>query len=369
MCDLAVCQQRAQGGSATSVGMSETSDTLDRFEATYRVRYANQARVTRDPDELERIVTELDAIASGGSPEASRAATLRDSYRREVEQIRAARAVPYAVPAARLRVWADLSRSRYMRSFAGRDRRTRDLGMLLEIVADLDRLGAAMRKLHESAGGQQLDRSAQLVEEQVRLYRNEIDAIRAARRTGTMPEQGSRLANLANEQFALYMRMFANKPRVSRHPSTLERIVASLEEIAREMRTLKGAGFADSNNERNIEIVEQRIRGYADELGAVQRSRAESTVPQRAGALGAAANEVFTRYRETFGGKARTEADPEALNALFEDMWPIAREMDEIDARHDDDGNARNLQLVMDSLLLYVREYDQIVAAKKPDQG
>jgi hypothetical protein len=47
-------------------------------------------------------------------------------------------------------------------------------------------------------------------------------------------------------------------------------------------------------------------------------------------------------------------------------MWPIAREMDEIDAKYDDDTNARNLQLVMDTLVLYAREYDAILAAKQP---
>lgn len=347
--------------------MPDLSETLDRLEATYRVRYANQPRVTRDPDELVRIVAELAAIAAGpGGAEATRAEALRATYQQEIEQIRAARAVPYAVPAARLRLWADLARSRYSRSFAGRDRRTRDLGLLLEITGDLDRISAGMARLHESAPAQDLGASAQAVRDQVSLYRAEIEQIRASRRTGTPGEQGTRFANLANDQFALYTRLFANRPRISRHPSTLERMIGSLEEILRGMRALKGSGFADSNNDRNIGIVEDRIRQYSDELGALGRARAESTVSQRSGALGSAANAVFEAYRAGFGGKARSEADPELLNTLFEEMWPVAREMDEIDANEDDDTNSRNLQLVLDSLVLYAREYDRILEARKP---
>jgi hypothetical protein len=345
--------------------MSEIPAALDRIEATYRVRYANQARVTRDPEELERMVAELAQLSAGSSPEAGRAATLRDTYQRELEQIRAARAVPYAVPAARLRAWTDLTRGRYLRSFAGRDRRTRDLGLLLDIVGDLERLQSGMRRLHESGPGLGLDRTAQALDEQVRIYRAEVEQIRASRRTGTQPEQGSRLANLANDQFALYVRMFANKPRVSRNAATLERIVGALQEIGREMQALRSAGFAEPNNDKNIAIVSDRVRAYGEELGAVRKARAEATVTQRAGALGAAANEVFENYRKNFTGKPRAEADPDLLTAIFEDLWPVVREMDEIDATEDDDGNVRNLQLVMDALSLYEREYQAIVAAKQ----
>jgi hypothetical protein len=159
--------------------------------------------------------------------------------------------------------------------------------------------------------------------------------------------------------------MFAQQRRISRHPGALDRIVGALDEIRQEMHALSAAGFTEANHTKNVEIVEDRLQVYRTEQAAVRQARADATVAQRAGALGASANEVFQQYREVFGGKPRAEADPDRLNEIFEQMWPIAREMDEIDATYDDEGNAGNLQLVLDSLVLYSREVDQIIAAKK----
>jgi hypothetical protein len=344
---------------------SNVPEELDRLDARYRTRFAGQPRVTRDPEELEDMIAQLDRLGiAPGSPSAERAATLRDHWSSEIEAIKAAQAIPYALPVARLRTWSDLSISRYARGFAGQDRRTRDLGLLLEIQGDLEGVRNALTELAPSAPGQGLEQTLRAIDQQLQVHRTEVEAIRTARRTGAAAEQGSRLAQLANDQFEAYEWHFAGKSRLSRHPATLQRILASLDEIRRGMQSLSLSGFQDPNNTRNQGIVDQRIRSFTNELDQIRRIRASTPVPERATALGQAANDVFARYREGFAGKPRKDADLDLLNRLFELLWPIAREMDEIDAEHDIDNNSGNLRLVVDNLVMYAREYDAIRQAQ-----
>jgi hypothetical protein len=340
-----------------------TSQELDLLDGRYRARFAGQPRVTRDADELEEMLARLNALPVDAEL-ADRAKSLREQWTEELVAIRAMQAVPYALPAARLRGWADLTMSRYARCFAGQDRRTRDLGLLIEIHADLQGIRRSMADLSQSAPAQQLESSIVAVDRQLATYANEIEAIRGARRTGQPHEQGTRYAQLANEQFELYEFHFAGKPRASRHLPVLDRILGSLEEIRRGMQSLAVSGYNDANNTRNQGVVDQRLQSFGAERKEIEKVKAATPVAERATALGAAANDVFAAYRNDFAGKSRTSVDEQRLNRLFELLWPIARQMDEIDAEHDIDNNTSNLRIVVDNLTMYGREFDAIRAAK-----
>lgn len=342
-----------------------TTADVDRLEDRYRIRFAGHPRVSRDPEELERIVADLQRLVPTADPALrDRITALSDRYTEEVAAIQAAINVPFAVPAARLRMWADLTMSRYARRFAGHDRRTRDVVLVEELSTDLTAVRTHMATMHESAPEQRLDQALVNVDSALATYRTEIEAIRTVRRTGTLADQGSRFAGLANQQFDAYTIGFAKQSRVSRHPETLERIISALEEIRRGMLSLKIAGFADATNDNNMGIVDQRLKQYRTELIAIRKVQAETPIADRVGALGNAANEVFAMYREQFSGKSRQQVDPGRLDELFERLWPVAREMDRLDSTHDDDSNARNLGLVTDNLLLYAREFAEIRKVK-----
>lgn len=346
--------------------MTSTSTAVDRLEDRYRIRFAGHPRVSRDPEELEKIISDLDQLRSDAdTEEKARIENLSDLYKKEIAAIQAAINIPFAVPAARFRMWADLTMSRYGRKFAGQDRRTRDVALLDELIADLQGIRNEMARVHAIAPQQRLDEGMAVVDRALGTYRTEAEAIRTHRRTGTLAEQGSRFANLANAQFETYLIGFAKQTRLSRHPETLDRIIAALDEIRRGMQSLKIAGWADRSNDSNIAIVEDRIRQYREENATIRSVQAEATLEQRVGSLGQAANEVFAMYREQFSGKSRAEADPAKVDELFERLWPTAREMDALDSEHDDDTNGRNLRLVTDNLLLYGREYEAIRKAKK----
>src|SRR5688572_28332162 len=101
---------------------------LDRLQSRYRIRFAGHPRVTRDPEELEEMIYELDALAAQAPPALTeRIASERELFDRELAAIRTAVAIPFAVPAARLRLWTDLAFQRYARTFAGHDRRSVDV--------------------------------------------------------------------------------------------------------------------------------------------------------------------------------------------------------------------------------------------------
>jgi hypothetical protein len=343
-----------------------TSQVLDRVQARYRVRFSGQARVSRDPDELAQMLAELDAIAESARAEGlgERWEQDRALYAKEKEAVEAARAIPGAIGAHRLRVWADLAMSRYKHGFAGQDRRTRDVSRLDDIRAFLRDVRQQLHTMHQAAPQLQLDGAIRPVEQALELYAKEAERIRVARTNGPHAEQGTRLANLANDQFEHYRQGFAGQSRISRHPPRLERIIAALEEIAGGMNRLRRAGFVDTSNDRNLSLVTERITSYRAELKALREAHDAASVEDRVNALGAAANQVFGWYREEFAGRDRATRDVAKLDVLFELLWPIALEMDEIDREDGNETNERNLGIVLDNLLLYTREFDAIRAAK-----
>lgn len=351
--------------------MDDTQAALNRIEERYRTRFAGHPRGSRDPDDLEALVTELDTLAGQPADDATKAriSTAHAAYTKELAAIRDALAVPFAAAATRLRTWSDLSMSRYQRSFAGQDRRTRDVALLEEITDDLSAIGTAMTAVHAEAPVHRLGDMLANIERVLPLYRTEIDNIRAARKTGSLPEQGSRLADLANAQFARYTMLFAKQSRLSRHPRTLERILAGLEDIRRAMQSLKLSGFINANNDQNIVLVDERLRAFRKELTAIRETQNKQSLSERVSSLATAANELFSSYRDHFSGKPREQAEPSLLNQLFERLWPIAREMDLLDdtvalSDKDEETNARNLRIVTDNLTLYAREYDAIRTAR-----
>lgn len=343
------------------------AERLDRVEARYRARFGGHPRVSRDPEVLVEMLATLDGIEADATPEdglAERIATARDLYAREREAIVQARSVPGAIQAYRLRLWAELATARYRMSFAGKPRDTRDVLLLDDIRSFLGRIRQETDQLAEAAPHLQVAQSRAAIDRTITLCRDEAGNVRSSRAQGTLAEQGTRLAQLANEQFALYQRDFAGQSRLSRHPPRLERIVRALEELGAGMARLQREGFDSAQNNGNLGIVTERAQAYRQELQAMAQARTEATVEDRVNALGGAANRIFGAYREEFAGKSRSSVSQDRLVELFEALFPIALEMDAIDKEDGNELNEQNLTLVLDQLVMYVREWDAIAEAK-----
>lgn len=340
----------------------------------YQVQFAGHPRITRDPTLLDRMATDVGrAIEALGALPASpdRDALLNDArsrldlYRNEAVAVRDAQAGGQdALEAHYLGEWSRFVFHRYRRHFAGQSRATRDLGVLAEMIADLRRIKAEAEALKKRRGDPGLDDTIERVDRNLQLYLDERGEIVSSRGEGTLEQQADVLAAVANDQFALYARHFAGKSRLSRRPALLQRIIDNLDVIKDRMIVVRDGGLGDGSHTKNIEIVESRATFYRGELDAIRKVRREASMPDLVGALGTAANELFAEYQEHFAGKDRRTRDVARLTQLCDALEEIGRQMDEIDRARPDETNAANLHIVLDTLRLYVREYDAVREAQ-----
>ncbi|MCB9678767.1 MAG: hypothetical protein H6737_26930 [Alphaproteobacteria bacterium] len=350
--------------------MSQFGAQIDDIHTRYRARFAGFPRITRDPDELEEILSEAAKLESDSSTamdadEKARLAENRSLYERELQGIRDARAQgPAALVAHRLATWANFVQARYARYFAGQTRRTRDLGILAEMIEDSDRLVSEMEALASRANTPDLQQALETTRNNLAIYRVERDRIREDRKKVFGADRGTLFANLANDQFNRYRLHFANKGRISRSPRLLEHINDALNEIYQGMQALLDDGFNTEVHKKNMQLVKNNLDVYRDEIPKVRTMRIESPLNERVGALGGAANEVFAEYRSHFAGQNRKTRDLTLLGNLIEQLFQIGKQMDEIDRAHDNDMNAKNLGLVMDMLYLYHREHNLVQQEK-----
>jgi hypothetical protein len=270
-----------------------------------------------------------------------------------------------AVRASDLAQWLRDSFQRYRRNFAGHPRDTRDVGILAEIIEDVERrVGETDALLLRHADPALAEARAQAITN-LQVYRAEAAEIRDARRSGPPDQRASRLAGLANDQFQRYRENFAGKARISRRRQVLEHIVATLRELRDEMREVRQLGTGLPNHARNLEIVETNLAAYEREIQNLRATRSGATRADRIRGLAEAANAVFDLYRDEFNGRPRATRDPVRVSQLWEILWPIALEMEDLARDDDADPVGSNLRKVRDNLRLYEREWGLIHEARR----
>lgn len=350
-----------------------TADALRTRVQTIHQRYdtyfAGQPRISRDAALLDEMLVQLDALAAelaalpkDERPELqSTVDANRALYRREAEAIRALQAGGPELHAAHdASQWAQLTAHRYRRHFAGRARGTRDLALLGEMIDDLARIERSLVEMQPRVDDEIVATTLATVRQNLELYRGERTAIATAREAGTLQEQADTLAALANDQFQLYRDHFAGQSRLSRRPALLERIIGQLEQLGDRMRALEAQGLYAESNEKNAQIVAERVGLYRQELGAVREARQQASLSALVDAFGEAANAVFARYREHFAGQDRGSRELDRLAALCDSLFDLARQMDDLDRVRADETNQHNLSVVLDHLRLYEKEYGLI---------
>lgn len=354
------------------------SDSLEKLKeragivfGEYDAWFAGHPRVTRDAARLARMTNDLKALASQagrqgaeGQAFAQELAKTIELYTQEQAAITTARERgPSAFEAQRAHAWAQVVFGRYQRHFAGRNRATRDLGLLAELIDHLRRIEKDVKRLAEEDG---VDVAATLdsVQSSLQLYLGERGEIVDARGRGTSEEQADILAECANEQFALYKAHFAGKSRLSRHPMLLQRVLDTLAVVKDRMETLRDQGLQSAQNDRNIGIIDERVGFYRKEIEAIRARRGETSFEELVGALGGAANELFEGYRKEYAGQSRDTRELQPLSDILDGLVHVALQMDDLDRVRDNETNTRNLQIVLDHIRLYQREYDLIRQAR-----
>lgn len=355
----------------------EFKKQTDEIYQRYEGHFAGKPRATRDLELLDEILGDLEdlvesakSVLNGGRDPAmisllEMARENLEIYRTERKEIVAAKERgPTSQAASRVVTRANLSFGKYHRHFAGKDRRTRDLGVLTEIIVELEGTLEEMKKL-SAAGDDALGQNVDVVAKNLELYRKEFRAIEDAQKSGALQEEADTLATLANNQFALYRQHFAGKARHTRRLGLLERMVNQLQRIKKGMKGLKRRGLVSEANDRNMEIVTQNISVYQKELKEISKAKDSLTTEQIAGSLGGAANEVMAEYREHFAGQNRATRDLEKLSLLCDQLADIAHQMRDLQRREPSEMNAKNLEIVIDSATMYEGEYRKVEEAKE----
>ncbi len=351
---------------------------IDQIGAEYDARFAGQSRVTRDLTALNDIVNRMKRVQADlermqRNVPAAEFGKLRDTVRQSLQIYETERKEIMRVKSLgpdyedfdALRTQANLVFAKYHRHFAGKARNTRDLGLLAEMIDDLERVGEAMAELAPSVpSGHGTKEDMDLVAQNRQMYVTERGEIVEARGMGTPEEQAGTLAECANGQFKLYDVHFAGRARQTRRPDLLQRMIDSLTQVQDRMKTLRAQHPELTQNVDNIGIVEESLATYRTELDEVRKARQATKFVDLQGMLGGAANEIFNEYGQQFAGQDRRTRSLEALSDLCDRLGEVYRQMWDLGRAEPTEMNDRNLAIVTEQLVMFEREYGAIEDAR-----
>lgn len=350
---------------------------LEAIDNLYAEHFAGQSRATRDISRMDELIarskTVLQRIQS--IPAAAMGQDLQDLRGQIEEQLklynaerdliqRAKTPVPGADQFAPFATIANFTFAKYRRHFAGKNRSTRDVRLLEEMIDDLKKVEIGMKAVIARTPNKAFSDDLDTVQQNLSMYETEIKEVKRAHTMGTAEERGGGLAQRANDQFALYRSHFAGKSRASRRPQLLARIVANLEEIGEQMREVEKLEGKPDFNVNNINIVGENLNMYRLELIEVRNARETTKMEDLMGMLGDAANAAFADYRDKFAGKSRATVNRDDLVVICDQLDEIHRQMRDLGRVNKNEMNANNLTVVQDQLATFNNEYDEISKAQ-----
>lgn len=343
----------------------------DALHARYRRGFVGRTRATRDLAALDSIIA--DTVAFLGTITGSE--SLRAIVTERVELYKVERAAIAAIHAGgapavaawRLVEWSEVSNLRYRRAYGGQARVTRDVGLLAELAREQAGWVEALRPLAAQLKDPRLDAQLPIMEDHLKLYTNEVEEIQKALRGQAPIDRATTLAALANRQFALWRLHFQGKPRTSRRPALLRRILGNLEQILAGMVACRAAGVTVQANADNITKVTDRIRHHQEELAKILEAQTNTPTATLVPQLGDDANLWIGRYRDEFAGKSRNGVQIAPLDDICEGLHEVARVMDAvIKERGGDAVAAKNLTIVLDHVKMCEREWATIRELQRP---
>lgn len=215
----------------------------------------------------------------------------------------------------------------YLRYFAGRQHATCDLLHLHEIVERLEAIAPHVD-----------------VADWIRRLRQEMVEIELALKLEYPPDQSAGyLALRANQQFQLYARHMAQRPRFTRRPRLVARITANLTSILAAMRALAQT-FENADNARNIGLVERELANLETEVRECEKARSAAPRSEVIRLLGAQTNQELVEARK------KPDKELDELAGMCDRVGELAYQMLQITDETDDTINLANLRLASRAL-------------------
>jgi hypothetical protein len=256
----------------------------------------------------------------------------------------------------------------YNRHFAGKPRATRDLRLLEELIGQLRHLQQQVETLPDSEMTEFSNHVSQLrshIKTQLGQFESEKIGITEAYQQATFAQRFGYLGDRINQQFAIYREHFAGQPRLSRRPQLLQRAIANLQEIHKQLSDpIFDALENQGDRATNIQLVAENLESLQRELKMIELEHEANSLSDRVASLGAAANAIIQEYNRDYAGKDRRNCDLIRLGWLCDMLREIAQQMAEISSLVTSEANSKNWEIVQQCRLVYEQEYAQIEAAK-----
>ena len=168
----------------------------------------------------------------------------------------------------------------------------------------------------------------------------------------------------ANQQFALYRRMFAGRSRLSRRPALAQRVFVNLSMIQWELRALDATQLPDAGaHARAVELIDKQIEQLREEGRQIVSARSRAPREQLIRQLGADASLEIAGYRKLVGD-APASADVDALGAICDRLGELMFQMATLADQTDDSINAANLRHTARTLVAYELAHARLADAR-----
>ena len=254
----------------------------------YQRYFAGQSRSSRDLSRLEEMIAELEGIREDmqrllkKKPDFQ--GTVQDlqvvesnikMYEGEVDNIlQAFRAGTRDERISNLANRANEQFRIYREQFAGKGRTTRRPDLLKRMIKNLNGILTEMREINSKGARNETNtKNITIVQDNLKMYRDELEQVQRARNETTMEDLASMLGGAANDAMAEYGKHFAGQSRATRSLELMNSIIDELYELALQMREVQDAAPNMEFNSKNLRIVIDTLQLYQAEYKRIKEAK------------------------------------------------------------------------------------------------
>ncbi|MBL8784317.1 MAG: hypothetical protein JNJ59_05395 [Deltaproteobacteria bacterium] len=340
----------------------------DKLHGRWTREFAGKPRHTRDLGELERLIEKTAVLAKkakgipGEKGDAVEKVVLErlKLYRDERDSIAEAQYDrPEVGEIHQLGIAVDRAMATWRRHFAGRDRRTRDLVRLDDLLASLGRAVPRLTELAETHPEVKKENLESLAG-QLEVFKDERDEIVKLRKAAEPATRAAMLLAEAQSTLDRYRVHFAGQPRATCSLALLDRLLGALRATKAQIIELD---LGDSQTE-NLNVLTQHITAWETERPLIAKAREEIQARDLTNQLGLVANKLFQIYQQQFAGQDRATRNLQLLSDVCDRLGDVSDQMAAHDLTSAEKINRKNTPLVEDRVRRYETEWIEIAKVK-----